>query len=76
MNMTTTETNWLTQFTQRSRVAMLECLKIRKRDYDGFIPPSVIEMRELKDKVQEHDGILGVITRGVLQIAGGIGKKK
>jgi hypothetical protein len=30
----------------------------------------------VEEKTQEHDGILETFKRGVLQIAGGIGKKK
>jgi hypothetical protein len=76
MNMTTTEVNWLKQFTQRTGAVMWECLKLRKRDYDGFVPPDTAEMREMNKKLQEHDGILDVFKRGVLQIASGVGKKK
>ncbi len=76
MEATTTEKNWLKQFTTKTRDVYLDCLKLRRRDYDGFIPLDVIQMRELKAKVEEHDGILDIVKRGFLQIAGGLGKKK
>jgi hypothetical protein len=59
VNLTTTETSVLAKLTQRSRAAMLEALGIRHRDYDGFVPPDVVEMREIQKKIHEHDGLLG-----------------
>lgn len=51
MDMTTTERNWLSQFTTASKAACLDMLKLRKRDYDGVIPPEVVELRKLKEQV-------------------------
>jgi hypothetical protein len=71
MNITTTENNWLKQLTTHARVAMTDLLKVRKRDYDGWIPPDVEEMRK---KVAEHDTALTAIKRGIMNIAGAFKK--
>jgi hypothetical protein len=71
MNTTTTERNWLQQFTTKARAFHADLLKIHKRDYDGWIPPDVEEMRK---KVAEHDTALTAIKRGIMNIAGAFKK--
>lgn len=69
MNMTTTEKNWLQQLTARSRAAMVDALKVRKREYEGWEPPDVAERRRMNEKLHEHDNTLAAIKRGILGIA-------
>lgn len=75
MNMTTTEKNWLQQFTTRARAFHTDLLKIRKRDYDGWEPPDVAERRRMNEKLHEHDTMLEAIKRGIRNIAGAFDKK-
>jgi hypothetical protein len=72
MNTTTTERNWLQQFTTKARAFHADLLKIHKRDYDGWIPPDVEEMRK---KVAEHDGVLSALLRGAQQFISSAKKK-
>jgi hypothetical protein len=72
MNMTTTEKNWLQQFTTHAKAMYTDMLKVRKRDYDGWIPPDVEEMRK---KVAEHDGVLSALLRGAQQFISSAKKK-
>lgn len=76
MNITTTQQNILAKFTARSRAVYEAAFRLRNKDYDGWIPPEVVEMRELKKLAQDDHSTLEVIKRGFLQIAGSIGKKK
>lgn len=76
MNLTTTETSVLAMLTSKTRAAYEEALRIRKRDYDGVVPRDVAELRKLKEKVEEHDGDLSAIKRGIMNIAGMFGKKR
>lgn len=72
MNMSTTEKNWLQQLTERSRAAMMDALKVRKREYDGWVPP---EVEELRKKVADHDGVLSALLRGAQQFISSAKKK-
>jgi hypothetical protein len=74
MNMSTTEKNWLEQFTTHAKAMYTDLLKLRKRDYDGYEPPDVAEMRKLNKKIHEHDDTLSAIKRGILNIAGAFKK--
>jgi hypothetical protein len=67
MNMTTTETNWLAQFTQRTQAAMLEALKLRKRDYDGFVPADVAAMRIENAKTNKRVGSLAKVMKDLFK---------
>jgi hypothetical protein len=74
MNITTTEKNWLNQLTTHAKAAMTDLLKVRKRDYDGYEPQDVAEMRKMNKKIHEHDDTLSAIKRGILNIAGAFKK--
>lgn len=76
MNTTTTEKNWLAQFTTQARAVYADLLKIRKRDYEGWEPPDVVERRKMNKKLHEHDDALAAIKRGILNIAGAFDKKR
>jgi hypothetical protein len=76
MNMTTTDKNFLAQFTARTRGFYMDLLKVRNRDYEGYEPPDVAERRKANEKLHEHDQALEAIKRGILGIAGAFGKKK
>jgi hypothetical protein len=69
MNMTTTDKNWLAQFTTHAKAAMTDLLKVRKRDYDGYEPPEVAELRKMNKQIHEHESALTAIKRGILGIA-------
>jgi hypothetical protein len=68
-NMTTTEKNWLAQFTTHAKAMYTDLLKLRKRDYDGYEPQDVAERRKMNDKLQEHESALTAIKRGIIGIA-------
>jgi hypothetical protein len=74
MNMSTTEKNWLEQFTTHAKAMYADLLKLRKRDYDGYEPPDVAEMRKMNKQIHEHDTALTAIKRGIMNIAGAFKK--
>jgi hypothetical protein len=69
MNMSTTEKNWLEQFTTHAKAMYTDLLKLRKRDYDGYEPPDVAELRKMNKKIHEHESALAAIKRGIIGIA-------
>jgi hypothetical protein len=69
MNITTTETKWLAQFTTHAKAMYTDLLKLRKRDYDGYEPPDVAEMRKMNKQIHEHESALTAIKRGIIGIA-------
>lgn len=73
-NLTTTEKNWLTQFTTITRRVYEDMLKLRKKDYTDYTPPDVIERRQMNDKLKEHDNLLGGLFRQMTASFGGLMK--
>jgi hypothetical protein len=53
---------------------MTDLLKVRKRDYDGYEPPEVAELRKMNKQIHEHDTALTAIKRGIMNIAGAFKK--
>ena len=79
MSMTTTETNWLRQFTTTTRRVYEECIRLRKRDFDDDpLPSDVAKLREenkrLHERVTEHDGIFAALFQQMTVSLGGLMK--